>query len=45
MQKNSHFEDGGFFNHEEINIHGKKIKPIDITTEILKKDWFLKKMT
>ena len=39
--KNFTLKEGGFFNHEEINIQGKKIKPIDFTTEILKKDWFL----
>jgi len=33
---------GGFFNEQEIKINDKKIIPLQITTEILKKDWFLK---
>jgi len=35
------FKQAGFFNTNEITIKEKTIKPIDITTEILKKDWFL----
>ena len=33
---------GGFFNEKEIIIENKKITPLQITTEILKKDWLLK---
>ena len=33
---------GGFFNDQEIIIENKKITPLQITTEILKKDWILK---
>lgn len=33
---------GGFFNENEIKINNQKITPLQITTEILKKDWFLK---
>jgi len=33
---------GGFFSEDAIQIENKKITPLQITTEILKKDWFLK---
>ena len=35
-------KNGGFFSKNTIKIKEKEIIPIDITTEILKKDWFLK---
>ena len=32
----------GFFNENHVKVMGKKIKPIDFTTELLKKNWYLK---
>jgi len=31
----------GFFNENHVEISGKKIKPIDFTTKLLKNDWHL----
>ncbi|MBH75736.1 MAG: saccharopine dehydrogenase [Flavobacteriales bacterium] len=35
------FKKAGFFNENHVEIMGKKIKPIDFTTELLKKNWYL----
>jgi len=35
-------KDIGFFNHEKININNKIYSPIEMTAELLKKDWLLK---
>ena len=35
------FKKAGFFNENHVEILGKKIKPIDLTTELLKNDWHL----
>lgn len=34
--------EAGFFSHEEIDIKGKKIRPIDLTSELMFPQWKLK---
>ncbi|MBI9066781.1 MAG: saccharopine dehydrogenase NADP-binding domain-containing protein [Salinivirgaceae bacterium] len=35
--------ESGFFSHQEIDVNGIKIKPIDVTTQLLMPKWELKK--
>jgi saccharopine dehydrogenase-like NADP-dependent oxidoreductase len=41
IEKMRMFRETGFFNREEIDIKGKKIKPIDLTSKLLFDQWKL----